>query len=91
MKYNRIVEGHCPGKNFGKPRLLERTHYQHMKSVMNMRSLKFIYIYMSTYEIVAEGEGRCVVLGNAETTCFLGLVSDMYVALQVLLIRGRQG
>jgi len=48
-----------------------------MKSVMKMRDLSFIYMYVSTYEVETVFNDRCVILGNVETTNILGLVSEL--------------
>jgi len=41
---------------------------------------------MSTYEVEAVLKDRCIILGNAKTKRFLGLVSDLYRALRVLFM-----
>jgi len=62
-----------------------------MKSVMKMRHLNFIYMYMSTYEVEAVLNERCIIMGSAETKRFLGLVSDLYRALRVLFMDSPKG
>jgi len=59
------------------PRFLGRSQYNHMKSVMKMRNLNFIHIYVSTYEVETVFNDRCVILGYVETTNILGLVSEL--------------
>ena len=76
------IENRTGGKNSPitstDPSFLRRSQNNHMNSVMKMRDLSFIYMYVSTYEVETVFNDRCVILGNVETTNILGLVSELY-------------
>ena len=91
FKSKREMDGANSPSTSNDRRFLGRTEYLHMKSVMKMRHLNFIYMYMSTYEVEAVLKDRCIILGNAKTKRFLGLVSDLYRALRVLFIDPPKG
>ena len=91
MKSKREMDGANSPSTSNDRRFLGRTEYLHMKSVMRVRDLNFIYMYMSTYEVETVLNDRCVTMGNAETKRFLGLVSDLYRALRVLFMDPPKG
>ena len=68
------------------PKITHQAQYKHTCTVMGRRMLDFVYICMSTYEIESRVQGRCILLGKADTAYFLGPVSDLFRALRVLLI-----
>ena len=91
FKSEREMDGANSPSTSNDRRFLGRTEYLHMKSVMKMRHLNFIYMYMSTYEAEAVLNERCIIMGSAETKRFLGLVSDLYRALRVLFMDSPKG
>jgi len=68
------------------PKFANRSQYKHTSTVMGRRMFNFVYIYMSTYAIESRVDDLCILLGNSDTTFFLGPISDLYRALRVLFI-----